>query len=162
MRLAVREALVAASELGQLPLDLLFPREDSLLDLEDLVASLGDLGLDLGAQLHCLLTHFDLCLAPQGIGFALAVLDQLAPEAARLADTRGAETHDRDRREERPCRNPDGDSDPEHVAPPGCRCRGSHRGDHPAFERTGRAENSFGPTVAARETTRLRPRQRRT
>ena len=63
VRLAVGEPLVLAPELDELPLDLLFLREHALLDLQHLLAPVGVLGVDLGAQLDRLLARLDLRLA---------------------------------------------------------------------------------------------------
>ena len=49
VHLTVGDALLAAGELGQLLVDVLFLRQHALLDLQELGASLGDLLLDLGA-----------------------------------------------------------------------------------------------------------------
>ena len=70
--LAVGEPLVLALELDELPLDVLFLREDALLDLQDLRAAVGVLGVDVGAELDRLLTRLDLRLAPERLGLALA------------------------------------------------------------------------------------------
>ena len=88
MDLAVGEALILPRQLDELPLDLLFLREHALLDLQHRLAAVGELGVDLRAQLDGLLARLDLRLAAERLGFALGVLDQLAPDAPRLADAR--------------------------------------------------------------------------
>ncbi len=77
MRLAVGEALVAARELDELLLDLLLLREHPLLDLEHLLAAVGELGVDLRPELHRLLARLDLRLAADRLRLALGILEQL-------------------------------------------------------------------------------------
>src|SRR5204863_2157742 len=91
MGLPVGEPLIAAGELDELPLDLLLLREHPLLDLQDGLAPVGELRVDLRPQLDRLLPGGELGLAAKRLGLALCVLEQLPPEAARLADARGAE-----------------------------------------------------------------------
>ena len=100
-------------ELDELPLDLLLLREDALLDLQHRLAPVGELRVDLGAQLDRLLPRFDLRLAAQRLGFALGVLDQLAADPPRLADARRAEDLNREQGERDSCGDSDGDSDPD-------------------------------------------------
>src|SRR5579859_902664 len=109
--LAVGEPLVLAREVLELALDLLLLGDEALLDLEDLVAPLAELGVDLGAQLDCLLARLHLRLALQRVGLALCVLDDLAAQPAGLADARRTESLHREQGKRRPCRDPDGDSD---------------------------------------------------
>ncbi len=111
MRLAVGEPLILAPELDQLPLDLLLLREHALLDLQHRLTAVGELGIDLGAQLHRLLARFDLRLATHGLSLALGVLDQLPADAPRLADARCTEDLHGDQRERESCDDPGGDSD---------------------------------------------------
>ena len=96
MRLPIGEALLAARELGELSVDLLFLREDALLDLDDPAAVLRDFLVDLGAQLHRFLADGDLRLAPERLRFALGVVDQLLPLLLGGAESRFAERTDRD------------------------------------------------------------------
>src|SRR5204863_466218 len=64
--------------------------------------------------------RLDLRLAPERLGLALGVLEQLPTDPARLADAGGAEDLDREQRERHACGDADGDSDPDqHLAPPG-------------------------------------------
>jgi hypothetical protein len=72
VHLAVEDALLAPSELGQLLVDVLLLRQNALLDLENLRAPLGDLVLDLGPQPDRGLTRLDLPFAAQRVGLALA------------------------------------------------------------------------------------------
>ena len=117
VRLAVGEPLVLAAELEQLPLDLLLLREHALLDLQDRLAPVGELLVDLGPERHGLLARLDLRLAPHGLGLALGVLDELAVQAPRLADPRRAEDLHGDEREDEPDGDPDGDSDSDQHVP---------------------------------------------
>ena len=79
--LAVGDTLLAPRQFGQLPVDVLLFRQHALLDLEDLVAPLSDLLLDLGAQADRGLTRLDLPLPAQRVGLAL----RLAPHHVGLA-----------------------------------------------------------------------------
>jgi hypothetical protein len=94
--LPVREALLPPNELGQLPVDLLFLREDALLDLDDPRPVICDLLVDLGAQLHGFLARGDLRLAPQRVGLALGVFDQLLALLLRGPEPRLSEHADGD------------------------------------------------------------------
>ena len=119
VRLSVGETLVAARELGQLRLDLLLLREDALLDLEDLVAPVGELRVDLRPQLDGLLAGLDLRLSPHRFGLALGVLDDLPAEAPRLADARRSEDADGEQGGRDPDGYADGNSDRDlHLAAP--------------------------------------------
>src|SRR5205823_5391177 len=113
VRLAVGEPLVAARELDHLALDLLLLREDTLLDLHHRLAPLGELVVELGAELDDLLSRLDLRLAPERLRLALGVLDDLTAEPSCLADAGGAEQLHRQERDRDPCGDPDGDSDPD-------------------------------------------------
>src|SRR5581483_7146774 len=59
-----------ACEVDELPLDLLFPREHALLDLQDGLATVGELRVDLRAELHRLLAGFAPRLRSAAAGFA--------------------------------------------------------------------------------------------
>ena len=96
VRLPVREALLPPGELRQLPVDLLFLRENALLDLDDPRAVLCDLLVDLGAKLHGFLARGDLRLAPQRVRFALGVFDQLLALLLRGPEPRLSERADGD------------------------------------------------------------------
>ncbi len=74
--LAVGDALVAPGELGELLVDLIFFREDALLDLDDLVAPFAELRLELASQLDGELAGFDLALAAGRFGLAAGVVEQ--------------------------------------------------------------------------------------
>ena len=111
--LAVGDPLVASRELDELPLDLLLLREHALLDLQHRLPAVGELGVDLGAELHRLLARLDLRLAPRGLGLALGVLDDLPAELPRLADAGRAEHLHGEEREHRSPDDSDGDSDPD-------------------------------------------------
>ena len=113
MDLAIGEALVLPGQLDELPLDLLLLREHALLDLQHRLATVGELGVDLRAQLDGLLAGLDLRLAAERLGLALGVLDQLAPDPSRLADAGRAEDLHREQRKRDPCGDSDGDSDPD-------------------------------------------------
>ena len=126
VRLPVGEALILPAELDELPLDLLFLREDALLDLEHGVATVGELPVDLRPQLHGLLARLDLCLAPDGLRLALGVLDELTVQPPRLADPGRAEGLHGDEREHEPDRDPDGDSDSDQHVPGTSLGWGSH------------------------------------
>src|SRR5207248_8928861 len=116
VRLAVGETLVLACELDELALDLLFLREHALLDLQHLLPALGDLGVDVRAELDRLLTRLDLGLAAQRFGLALRVLEQLAVDASRLADPGDAEGLHGEQREQDSDDDPCSDTDPDqHV-----------------------------------------------
>src|SRR5579884_3289030 len=126
VRLAVREALVAPRQLDELPLDLLFLREDTLFDLEDGLAPVSELAVDLRPERDRLLARRDMRLAPDGLGLAVGVLEQLPPQAAGLADAGRAEHLHGEQRNRDPCDDSDCDSDPDQharllgwVAPPG-------------------------------------------
>ena len=116
--LAVCQALVLACQVDELPLDLLFLREDALLDLEHRFPPVGELRVDLRAQLDGLLPGLDLRLTAQRLRLALGVLHQLAPDAPRLADPGRAEDLNRKQRECDPCGDSDGDSDTDRPVPP--------------------------------------------
>ena len=82
--LAVGDALLAAGQLGQLPVDVVFLRDHALLDLHDLVAPLAQLRLELGAELDRLLARLDPRLAPRRLGVALRLVeDQRRAAGAR-------------------------------------------------------------------------------
>jgi hypothetical protein len=116
VHLAVGEPLVLAAELDELPLDLLLLREHALHDLHDRLAPVGELLVDLGAELHRLFARLDLRLAPDRLGLALGILDELAMETARLADPGRAEDLHGDERKGETHGGSDGDSDPDqHV-----------------------------------------------
>src|SRR5215207_2205451 len=76
VRLAIGEALLAAKELGQLHLELVLLRKDTLLKPGDLAAAL--LGVELG-------------LAAQVFRFPLRVVDQLVAPRGSLPEARPAE-----------------------------------------------------------------------
>src|SRR4051812_40532060 len=77
VRLAVREALILARKLRELPLDLLLLREDPLLDLQHRLAAVRQLGVDLGAELDRSLAGLQLGLPAERLRLALGVLEQL-------------------------------------------------------------------------------------
>jgi hypothetical protein len=77
MCLAIEETLLAALQLGQLRVDLLFLREDALLDLDDPRPVFGDLPIDLGAEPDRLLASADLALAAQRVRLAVGVVEHL-------------------------------------------------------------------------------------
>src|SRR5439155_20975252 len=119
VRLSVGKPLVLARELHELPLDLLFLREHTLLDLQHRLAPVCELGVDLRSELDGLLPRLDLGLATNGFGLALGVLDQLAANPPGLADTGRAERLHGHERERCPDCNPGGDSDHDlHVQAP--------------------------------------------
>ena len=113
VRLTIGEPLLAARHLGQLPVDLLFLREHSLLDLDDPAAVLCDFLVDLRTQLDRLLASGDLRLPPKRFRFALGVVDQLLPLLLGCAEARLAERADCDCTSQSPGdeadQNPDGD-----------------------------------------------------
>jgi hypothetical protein len=90
-RLAVGETLLAALELGQLPVDLLFFRQDPLLDLDDLAALPLELALDVGTQLERLLAGLDLSLAADRFRAALGLLAEPEVLGRRRARPPGRE-----------------------------------------------------------------------
>ncbi len=93
MHLAIAEPLLAPLELREPRVDLELLLEDALLDLRDLDAAVLHLALDLAAQRDRLLARVDLRLAPDRLGLALRVREQLA--RARLGALR---TRERDQR----------------------------------------------------------------
>src|SRR5207247_11326568 len=102
VRLAVEEPLVAPLQLGQLRVDLLFLREDPLLDLDDAPPVLHDFLVDLGAQQNGLLARADLGLAPEGLGFALGLGEHQLALLLGGAETRLPQYPDRDRNADSP------------------------------------------------------------
>ena len=94
--LAVVHALLAARELGQLPIEVLLERRDALLGLGDLRATVAHLLLDLRAECQLALTRLDLGLAADRIGLPLGLVDQERPAAAHLAQPALLQHHDRD------------------------------------------------------------------
>ena len=73
VRLAIGNPCSRRSMLGQLAVDLLFLRDDPLLDLDDLGALVLELVLDLGAELERLLARLDLRLAANRLGATIGV-----------------------------------------------------------------------------------------
>src|SRR6185503_399973 len=107
MRLAVAQALLTPTQLGQLRVDLLFLGEDALLDLDDAGAMLRHLLVDLGAQVHRFFAGADLGFAAKRVRLARGLLEHQLPLLLRRAQPRLAETADRDRDR----RSPDDESD---------------------------------------------------
>jgi hypothetical protein len=89
VRFPVGEALLAALELRQLAVDLLFPGEHALLDLDDLAPLLPQLVLDFGAELERLLARFHLGLAADRLGASLRLLAQAAVVCRRRTGAAG-------------------------------------------------------------------------
>ena len=79
VRLAVGNSLLATRDLCEFPVDLLFLRKHTLLDLDDPVAVLCDFLVDLRAQRDRLFAGSDLRLPAKRFRFALGVIDQLLP-----------------------------------------------------------------------------------
>jgi hypothetical protein len=138
MRLSVRQALLAPSELGQLALDLLLRGEHTLLDLGHVRSPLGQLPLNLCPQPDRLFAGLDLCLTADRLDLALGLRQQQIAHLARRADAKAPESAERDddgeRREED---DPDDADDFEHPSSwvdSGCprQRRGSSLGTRPA------------------------------
>ena len=75
MLLAVGDPLVTPRQLRQLPRDVVLLSEDALLDLDDRVTALAQLGLELGAQLDRLLPRLDAGLAAGRFRVAARLLE---------------------------------------------------------------------------------------
>ena len=86
--LAVGDALLAAGQLGQLPVDVVLLREDALLDLHHRVAPLPELLLELGAQLDRLLARLDRRLPARRVGLAARLVQQQRALAPRGLESR--------------------------------------------------------------------------
>ena len=115
MRLAVGDALLAPRELGQLAVDLVLLGEDALLDLDDLGPALGDLLLDLRAELHRLLARLDLSLAPHRLCLAASLGEEKLPRPARRREAGACDRTEGDEGERRPYDQADqGSDDNEH------------------------------------------------
>ena len=82
VNLAIRDSLLAARELGQLPVDVVLLGEHALLDLQHLVAALAQLGLELGAELDRLLARLDRGLAAGRFSLALCLVEDQRPRAS--------------------------------------------------------------------------------
>src|SRR5215203_2041688 len=91
VRLAIGEALLAAKELGQLHLELVLLRKDTLLKPGDLAAALLGVALGPSTDAHRLLARLDLGLAAQVFRFPLRVVDQLVAPRSSLPEARPAE-----------------------------------------------------------------------
>ena len=94
--LAVGKALVAAFELRELAVDLLFFGKDALLGLDDLPALFLQFLLDFGPKLHGLLARPDLRLATDRLGGALdffAVSEVLRGRCVGTARGQHARSH---------------------------------------------------------------------
>src|SRR5579862_218349 len=113
VRLPVGEPLMSPVELGELLLDLELLRQHAPLDLQDLCAPVGELRVDLTAQRDGLLPAVDLRFAANSFRLPAGVLEEPLPDPARLAHARRPEDGDRQQRKSDPCRDPDGDSDPD-------------------------------------------------
>ena len=83
VRLAVGDALLAALQLGSLPLELVLARQQPLLALLQPPALVVELALEVGADLDRLLARLDLRLAPDGLGLARRLLEQLVARPVR-------------------------------------------------------------------------------
>jgi hypothetical protein len=81
VRLPVEETLLPPLELGQLAVDLLFLRDDALLDLDDLPALVPELLLDVGSELERLLARLDLGLAAHRLRRPLGLGEEPLPVA---------------------------------------------------------------------------------
>ncbi len=116
VRLAVRDPLLAAGEVGQAPVGLLVLRVGPLFELHHLAAARLDLRVELGAQAHRLLARLDLGLAQLRVRLALRLLEDEASLAAGRGEARAAELgeHDEGRRDSDD--ESDGDSDDDQHA----------------------------------------------
>ena len=88
VNLAVGDALLAAGQLGQLPVDVVLLREDALLDLHHRVAPLTELLLEVGAQLDRLLARLDRSLPARRVGLAARLVQQQRALAPRGLESR--------------------------------------------------------------------------
>ena len=119
--LPVGEPLIAARELLELLLDLELLRQNALLDLQNLSASVDyfnikvdkEIGVDLASQPHGLLARFDLRLAPHGLPFASCVFEELVADPASLCHSGRAEDGDGEQGQGGASGDPDGNSDPD-------------------------------------------------
>ena len=107
----------SCAQLDELPLDLLFLREDALLDLQHLLAPVCELRVDLAAQPDGLLAGLDLRLAPHRIALAAASSRSWSRIRRALRDSGRAEDRDREQGEGGASGDPDGDSDPDQHVP---------------------------------------------
>src|SRR6185436_2679350 len=90
--------------------------EDALLDLHDRVASLAQLRLDLGAELHGLLARLDLRLPPGRFRVARSIGEEDVPLAAGGVDPGAADEAEREERPDGPSYDSDHDCrDDEHA-----------------------------------------------
>src|ERR671930_144930 len=107
VRLAVGEPLLAARELDDLRVDLLLPRVQPLLALDHPCAAVGELLLELAPQSNRLLARLDLRLAPERLGLAPRVGQNLLAHASRRAEPGAAPERDRGQRQARADRKSD-------------------------------------------------------
>jgi len=104
---AVGQALLATGQVDQLLADLDLLGDGALLDLDDLVAPVLQLLLDLRSQPDGLFARVDLRLAPERLCLSLRVGEQLLALALGLAEPRRAEPADRDRAHSQSNNEPD-------------------------------------------------------
>src|SRR5262249_25883523 len=76
---AARAPLLAPLELRQLARDVVLLRDHALLDLDDCVPPLPQLGLQVGTQLDRILPRLDPSLPPRRLGVARGLLEHLRP-----------------------------------------------------------------------------------
>ncbi len=86
--LAVGDPLVTARQLGQLARDVVLLGEHALLDLDDGVAPLPQLRLELRTQLDRLLPRLDVGLAAGRLGVTAGFVEQEAPLAPGRGEAR--------------------------------------------------------------------------
>ena len=80
---AVGKSLFAPRDLGELAVDVVLLGDHALLDLEDRVAPLAQLRLDVGAQLHGLLARLDRRFTPRRVGLAACIVEHHPPRPPR-------------------------------------------------------------------------------
>ena len=109
VNLAVGHTLFTPGQLGELPVDVVLLRDDALLDLHHRVATLAELRLELGTQLHRLLARLDPRFPARRVGLSLSLVEEPGADASRVLDPRPAEQPDREQRSDESNRDSDHD-----------------------------------------------------